>query len=110
MTPHSIVRSPCPRAASDRDVERGTMDVLMSGREGSATTVAGVVLGVETHLDLHVRPRSSRSARPAPGRADRADEREGLREPRLLGGAFGPRTVRRCRASPPATVPGSLYT
>jgi hypothetical protein len=29
------------------------MDVMMSGREGSAT-VAGVVLGVDTHLDLHV--------------------------------------------------------
>jgi hypothetical protein len=30
------------------------MDVRMSGTEGSATTVAGVVLGVDTHLDLHV--------------------------------------------------------
>jgi transposase len=29
------------------------MDVMMSGREGSAT-VAEVVLGVDTHLDLHV--------------------------------------------------------
>jgi transposase len=54
MTPHSIVRSPSPRARSDRDAqERGAMDVMMSGQEGSAT-VAGVVLGVDTHLDLHV--------------------------------------------------------
>jgi hypothetical protein len=29
------------------------MDVMMSGRGGSAA-VAGVVLGVDTHLDLHV--------------------------------------------------------
>src|SRR3712207_3664055 len=53
MTRHSIVRSPCRRARSDCDAERGAMDVMMSGREDSAT-VAGVVLGVDTHLDLHV--------------------------------------------------------
>jgi transposase len=53
MTRHSIVRSPRRRARSDRDAERGAMDVTMSGRGGSAT-VAGVVLGVDTHLELHV--------------------------------------------------------
>lgn len=53
MAPHSIVRSPRRRARSDRDAERGAMDVMMSGRGGSAA-VAGVVLGVDTHLDLHV--------------------------------------------------------
>ena len=29
------------------------MDVMITGTEGS-TTVTGVVLGVDTHLDLHV--------------------------------------------------------
>jgi hypothetical protein len=53
MTRHSIVRSPCPRARSDRGAERGAMDMMTSGRETSAT-VTGVVLGVDTHLDLHV--------------------------------------------------------
>src|SRR5919199_1092592 len=53
MTRHSIVRSLCRRARSDRDAERGAMDVMMGGTEGS-DTVAGVVLGVDTHLDLHV--------------------------------------------------------
>ena len=53
MAPHSIVRSPRRRARSDRDAERGAMDVMMSGRGGSAA-VAGVVLGVDTHLDLQV--------------------------------------------------------
>jgi transposase len=53
MTRHSIVRSARRRARSDRDAERGAMDVMMSGRGGSAA-VAGVVLGVDTHLDLHV--------------------------------------------------------
>src|SRR5919206_785051 len=54
MPPHSIVRSPSPRARSDRDAEeRSAMDVMMSGTEGSAT-VEGVILGVDTHLDLHV--------------------------------------------------------
>ena len=54
MTRHSIVRSPCSRARSDRDAEeRGAMDATMSAREGSPTA-AGAVLGVDTHLDLHV--------------------------------------------------------
>ena len=32
---------------------KGAMDVMITGTEGSAT-VSGVVLGVDTHLDLHV--------------------------------------------------------
>ncbi len=32
---------------------KGVMEVTMAGREGSATS-AEVVLGVDTHLDLHV--------------------------------------------------------
>jgi len=32
---------------------KGAMDVMITGTEGSAT-VTGVVLGVDTHLDLHV--------------------------------------------------------
>jgi transposase len=32
---------------------KGAMDVMVTGTEGSAT-VNGVVLGVDTHLDLHV--------------------------------------------------------
>src|SRR3712207_8874931 len=35
MTRHSIVCSPCRRARSNRDAERGAMDVMMSGRERS---------------------------------------------------------------------------
>jgi transposase len=54
MTRHSIVRSPSRRAGSDRDAEeRGAMNLMTSGRETSAS-VTGVVLGVDTHLDLHV--------------------------------------------------------
>lgn len=34
-------------------MQKGAMDVMMTATEGSAT-VAGVVLGVDTHLDLHV--------------------------------------------------------
>jgi hypothetical protein len=51
VTPHSIVRSP-RRVGSERDIERGSTDVMMmTDAERAATEV---VLGVDTHLDVHV--------------------------------------------------------
>src|SRR3712207_1605043 len=52
MARHSIVRSPRRWADGGRDTERGD-EVAMTGREKSAAA-AEVVLGVDTHLDLHV--------------------------------------------------------
>ena len=73
MAPHSIVRSPRRRARSDRDDERGAMDVMMSGRGGSAA-VAGVVLGVDTHLASCTWGCSFGPVGQTPGRVDGADE------------------------------------
>ena len=53
MAPHSIVRSPRPRAETVAATPKGVMEVMMAGTEGSATSTE-VVLGVDTHLDLHV--------------------------------------------------------
>ena len=50
MTRHSIVRSPC-RVGSERDIERSDENVTMTDAERAATEV---VLGVDTHLDVHV--------------------------------------------------------
>jgi transposase len=53
--PHSIVRSPDHRAgSSERNTERSTKDVVMSGLRNSESTDVEVVLGVDTHLDFHV--------------------------------------------------------
>ncbi len=52
MTPHSIVRSLGRRGKSDRST-KGAADVTMTGDE-SSRNIAEVVLGVDTHLDIHV--------------------------------------------------------
>ena len=58
MTRHSIVRSPDLRAGCDREDEKG--DGRDDGRHGKALrqqsgdVVEEVVLGVDTHLDVHV--------------------------------------------------------
>ena len=50
VTRHSIVRSP-RRVGSERDSERSSTDVMMTDAEKAATEV---ILGVDTHLDVHV--------------------------------------------------------
>ena len=50
VTRHSIVRSP-RRVESDRDIERSSSDMTMTDAEREAKEV---VLGVDTHLDVHV--------------------------------------------------------
>jgi hypothetical protein len=50
VTRHSIVRSP-RRVGSERDIERSSADVMKTDAERTATEV---VLGVDTHLDVHV--------------------------------------------------------
>lgn len=52
---HSIVRSPDHRAgSSERNTERSTKDVVMSGVRNSESTDVEVVLGVDKHLEFHV--------------------------------------------------------
>jgi transposase len=51
VTHHSIVRSP-RRVGSERDSERSSTDVMMTDAEKKAATE--VILGVDTHLDVHV--------------------------------------------------------
>ena len=65
---------------------------MITGTEGSAT-VSGVLLGVDTHLDLHVGVWFWINWAEKPGRFDRADDQEGLREPPRLGGKFPPHQV-----------------
>jgi hypothetical protein len=53
MARHSIVRSPRCWAGGERNTERG--DGSDDGRQRRfSATLAEVVLGVDTHLDLHV--------------------------------------------------------
>jgi hypothetical protein len=59
VTRHSFVRSPDLRASTEDESEGRDTDVTMIGNEeryGSASsdTVVEVVLGVDTHLDVHV--------------------------------------------------------
>ena len=60
------------------------------------TTVIEVILGVDTHLDFHTAVAVDHLGRRL-GEAQRADDREGLREAPLLGGGFRSREVRRGR-------------
>jgi hypothetical protein len=53
VTPHSIVRVlRVGWEARERDIERSSTDVMMTDVEQKAATE--VILGVDTHLDVHV--------------------------------------------------------
>ena len=60
------------------------------------TTVIEVILGVDTHLDFHTAVAVDHLGRRL-GEAQRADDREGLREAPPLGGGFWSPQVRRGR-------------
>ena len=54
MTRHSIVRLPGRWASNETATRREVTDVRATGVQSSDGTVKEIVLGVDTHLDIHV--------------------------------------------------------
>ena len=95
MTRHSIVRLPGRWASNETATRREVTDVRATGVQSSDGTVKEIVLGVDTHLDVHVAVALDGLGRHLGESKIPTTLREGLRTTPRLGAGFRSCKVRR---------------